>query len=59
MYGSHGRVHRDLLDARGHTVRKTFLPEHLSFGEALDYAIDDIDENWPRYRQDFFLRSRR
>ncbi len=57
--GSHHRAHRDLLDARGRTVRKSWLPEHLSFGEALDYAIADIDQNWTRYRQDFYLRSRR
>jgi hypothetical protein len=57
--GSHGRAHRDLLDARGHTVRKMYLPTHLSFGEALNYALADIKENWARYRQDFLLRSRR
>jgi len=57
--GSHGRAHRDVLDAQGQTVRKMYLPTHLSYGGALNYAIADIRENWVRYRQDFLLRSRR
>ncbi|MBA2278024.1 MAG: hypothetical protein H0W06_09710 [Chloroflexia bacterium] len=56
--GSHHRAHRDLLDVRGRTVRKSWLPEHFTFSEAFGFAVADIEQNWPRYRQDFLLRSR-
>ncbi len=56
--GSHRGAHRDLLDARGRTVRKSWLPEDLTFSEAFGFAVADIEQNWPRYRQDFLLRSR-
>ena len=44
MMGAHQRPHRDLLDVNGVSVRKTWLPEHLSLGEALNYAIE-IEQN--------------
>jgi hypothetical protein len=59
MYdGSHGQAHRDLLDEAGRTVRKTWLPDHLTLNDALQLALDDIRENWRRYRDDFQWRSR-
>ena len=54
---SHQRAHRDLLDRRGRSIRKTWLAEHLTFSEAVSLAIAEIKQNWRRYRQDFFLGS--
>ena len=56
--GSHQPVHRDLLNAEGETIRKSWLAEHLSFDEALRLAILDIDQNWRRYRDDSYRRRR-
>jgi hypothetical protein len=50
---SHGRGHRDLLDAEGGTVRKDWLPEDLSLKECLNYAALDLRVNWREYRQQF------
>jgi|SRR5579884_1423205 len=54
---SHGRAHRDTLDAVGETVDKRWLNEP-TLEDALQYALDDIEEYWPRYREDFIRRMR-
>jgi hypothetical protein len=56
--GSYGRPHRDLLDARGETRRKSVLPDHLTFTDAAHDAVDDIRRNWRRYRSAFYRRLR-
>lgn len=54
--GSHGRGHRDTLDARGETIRKDWLPEHFTLGEAFQAALETIEKEWPRYREAFVRR---
>ena len=49
---AHGRAHRDEFDRYGAT-RKVWLPEHLSFAEALQEADRDLRENWQRYKDRF------
>lgn len=56
--GSHGRAHRDLLDGKGRTVRKKWLPSHLTFDEALIFGQQDIEGNWRTYRDAFLRRLR-
>ncbi len=58
--GSHGRGHRDLLDAAGETVEhgKRWLPEHLSLAESLQVGLIDLRANWMSYRSDFHRRLR-
>lgn len=48
--GSHGRGHRDTLDPRGETIRKEWLPEHLSLSEAFQLSLQTIRDDWRRYR---------
>ena len=50
---SHGRGHRDILDARGETVDKYWLPEHMDFKGCLAYAVGDVKENRHMYREKF------
>ncbi len=45
----HHAVHRDLIDSGGTVTKKWFL--HLSFDEGLNFAYDDIEANWERYRE--------
>ena len=47
---SHRFVHRDVYNLGG-KQRKEELD--LSYGEALTFADEDIDENWERYRSIF------
>ena len=54
--GSHGRAHRDELDGRGDTIRKVWLPEHLTLNEAFVVGRRDIETNWRRYREAFRRR---
>lgn len=54
--GSHGRAHRDTLDADGETIRKVWLDQFLSFSDAITIAIDDIKSEWPRFREAFLRR---
>ena len=58
--GSHGRVHRDVLDAHGETIEggKQWFPEHLSLADGVELARSDFLKNWARYR-DMFLRRMR
>lgn len=51
--GSHGQGHRDILDRRGNTVEKRWLPDHMSFNDCLTYAKEDIRANWMRYLDRF------
>jgi hypothetical protein len=57
MYdGSHGRAHRDTLDSRGETVRKEWLSEYVTFGQAIKDARADFNANWSRYRDEIVRR---
>lgn len=51
---AHGYPHRDLLDANGDTISKTPIGGSLNY--ALGTAIDDIKDNWERYRLAFVRR---
>lgn len=42
---AHGQAHRDLLDPRGETLEKDWLPSHYSFADALNYAEQDLQDN--------------
>jgi len=53
---AHGYPHRDVLDPQGNTVQKE--PVNLSYAEAFTFAYDDIEANWPRYREEFLRRMR-
>ncbi len=55
---AHGRPHRDELDARGQTIEggKQWFAPHVTFNQALNDAIDDIERNWRRYRERFLRR---
>jgi len=45
----HHSVHRDLLDPDGRVTKKWFI--NLNFDEGLNFAYDDIENNWERYRK--------
>lgn len=51
---AHGAAHRDRLDRHGREIGKDFLFSTLELWEVLDYAEQDVRQNWPRYRQEFF-----
>jgi hypothetical protein len=50
---AHAYTHRDSYDVQGR-CRKMALP--LGFDDALAFADEDINDNWPLYR-DRFLRG--
>lgn len=51
---AHGFAHADVMNRRGELVAKTPLPADLSFGEALQSAINDVKQNWREHRRRFF-----
>lgn len=55
--GSHGRGHRDIIDRSGNVIRKDWLPEHVSLGQALDAGLEDIEDHWHAYRAEFVARE--
>ncbi len=55
--GSHGQGHRDPLDRRGESVRKEWLPEHLTLAQSLTLGIRDVMEHWNGYRDAFLQRG--
>jgi hypothetical protein len=50
---SHGHAHCDMLDANGKTVRKIWMPEHLTIETALYFAESDLRENFTVYTNRF------
>jgi hypothetical protein len=48
---SHGFSHIDKYDIKGNQTKKTL---NLSFESALTYGDWDINENWLKYKQEFF-----
>ncbi len=48
---SHRFSHMDKYDIKGKQIKK---PLNLSFESALTYGDWDINENWLKYRQEFF-----
>jgi len=53
---AHRRGHRDSLNARGETITKDWLPDHLNHRDALTIAQTDLRNNWERYRATFLVR---
>jgi hypothetical protein len=53
----HDHPHRDTLDWAGTTIRKRWERTGITFNQALDEAISDIQVNWERYIEDY-LRNR-
>lgn len=51
---AHGFAHCDILHYTGKT-EKIIMPE-MSYKEALNYADDDLNENWEIYRA-LFLKE--
>jgi len=49
---AHGCPHLDLVDARGRLLEKRWLLG-MSLEDALQYAIDDFNENYEHYFEDF------
>lgn len=56
--GSHGRGHRDILNMRGETIDKWWLPDHMDLNDALAYGSEDLRANWKQYRDRFLERQR-
>ena len=54
--GWHDQPHRDTLDRDGQVQHKDWL--HVSYDDALTYALDDLRQRWRRYREDFLRRTR-
>ena len=52
----HHAVHRDLI-APGTTTKKWLL--HLDFDEGLNFAYNDIEDNWERYREWYLTKVSR
>ncbi len=52
----HGRGHRDMLDWNGRNHHKDWAPEGIGLGAVLTWAVDDLMENWERYRTEFLQR---
>lgn len=50
---AHGRPHRDQMFLNGRQ-EKLWLPEELSYNQAMRIAENDIESNWKRYREAFY-----
>ena len=51
---AHGFPHLDVLDRHGRVVDKVRLASQATLGIALTYALQDIADTWPAYREVFF-----
>ena len=56
---AHGQAHRDTLDWDGHVIDNQWLPKSWSFGDALNFAVDDLRDNATAYRDEFERRKPR
>lgn len=56
--GSHGRGHRDILNMRGETITKWWLPDHMDMNACHVYALRDVRTNWRQYRDRFLEQSK-
>ena len=45
----HDYVHLDLISKDGSTEKKWFY--YMDFNEGLNYAYEDIENNWERYKE--------
>jgi hypothetical protein len=54
---AHGFARRDILDPAGRTVRWEPTRD-VDYATALTEAIDDLEANWERYREEFLRRRR-
>jgi hypothetical protein len=55
-FDCHLGPHRDTLDWDGETIAKQRMAAGISYDQALNDAIADIEANWERYRSDFLRR---
>ncbi len=46
---AHEQLHRHHFDAAGNEVYKRWLGTTPPYNEALTAALDDLEQNWPRY----------
>jgi hypothetical protein len=51
----HDAVHRDLISPDGSITKKWFL--QFDFDEGLTFAYNDLETNWERYREWYFLKE--
>ena len=49
---AHGMPHRDILDSKGHLIKKDWLTGQ-TFEQALSYAKDDLQANYENYFKEF------
>ena len=48
-------VHRDLISPDGSITKKWLL--QFDFDEGLTFAYNDLETNWERYREWYFLKE--
>jgi hypothetical protein len=53
---AHDFAHRDLLAGDGSTILKTPMRPDIDHATAMTDAIEDLRDNWERYRADFLRR---
>lgn len=49
----HDYVHLDLISQDGSTKKKWFY--HMGFNEGLNYAYEDIGDNWEMYKEKYII----
>ncbi len=52
----HGEAHRDLLGPQGELKHKQWLGRTSNYGEIVNAAIQELQERWEQYRQEFIRR---
>jgi len=53
---SHDAVHRDLVSSAGKVTKKWY--HHLNFDEGLNFAYNDIEANWEKYREWYLVKGK-
>ena len=53
----HNAVHRDLVLPDGEVIKKWYF--QLDFDEGLNFAYNDIEMNWEKYREWYISKVRR
>jgi len=53
----HNAVHRDLVLPDGKVIKKWYF--QLDFDEGLNFAYNDIEMNWEKYREWYISKVRR
>jgi hypothetical protein len=52
---AHGTAHRDLLGPEGDVIAKRWMPG--PFDKAFNDALDEIQQEWPEFREAFVRRQ--